>query len=100
MGRMRPERVGLLLSLAGFVSLSLGDAVVKSMAGLWPSTAIALLRYALGASVLAAMLVHLEGPRQLLHWPRPGLQLLRGLQFLPIWFHLPRDLGYQRPNRG
>ena len=79
MGRMRPERVGLLLSLAGFVSLSLGDAVVKSMAGLWPSTAIALLRYALGASVLAAMLVHLEGPRQLLHWPRPGLQLLRGV---------------------
>ena len=59
---MRHESAGLLLALAGFVSLSLGDAVVKSMAGLWPPTAIALVRYALGAGV-----------------PRPGLQILRGL---------------------
>jgi drug/metabolite transporter (DMT)-like permease len=67
------------LALAGFVLLSLGDAVVKSMAGLWPPTAIALLRYSLGAGGLVLMLLPREGPDVLFRPPRPGLQLARGL---------------------
>lgn len=76
---MRAESRGLLLALLGFVSLSLGDAVVKSMAGLWPPTAIALLRYCLGAAGLVLLLVHKEGPRAVFQPPRPGMQLVRGL---------------------
>jgi len=37
-------RSALLLAICGFVSLSFGDAVVKSMAGAWPGTAVAALR--------------------------------------------------------
>ncbi len=76
---MRAESRGLLLALAGFVMLSLGDAVIKSMAGLWPPTAIAALRYVLGASGLVVLLTLSEGPRQLFHPPRAAIQLLRGL---------------------
>lgn len=71
------ERSGLLLALAGFVLLSLGDAVVKSMAGQWAPTAIATLRYAIGASVLSALLLWRQG-RASFAMPRPGLQLMRG----------------------
>ncbi|WP_120716402.1 DMT family transporter [Tsuneonella amylolytica] len=71
------ERSGLLLALAGFALLSLGDAVVKSMAGQWAPSAIATLRYAIGASGLAALLYAREGRGGfVLH--RPGLQLVRG----------------------
>ena len=35
------ERAGLLWVLAGFCTLSIGDAIVKGMAGLWPPTAMA-----------------------------------------------------------
>lgn len=75
---MRQESAGLLLTMAGFVSLSLGDAVVKSMTGLWPPTAIATLRYVLAALVLAGLVLLREGPQSLLRPPRPGMQLLRG----------------------
>jgi uncharacterized membrane protein len=43
-------RAALLIALAGFCSLSLGDAVVKSMAGEWLAPAIAALRYGFGAA--------------------------------------------------
>jgi len=72
------ESGGLLIALCGFALLSLGDAVVKTMAGMWPGTAIALLRYALGAVGLWALLLAREGPAAL-RVPRPGTQLLRGL---------------------
>lgn len=72
------ESGGLLIALCGFALLSLGDAVVKTMAGMWPGTAIALLRYALGAVGLWAILLAREGPTAL-RVPRPGVQLLRGL---------------------
>ncbi|WP_427965599.1 DMT family transporter [Altererythrobacter sp.] len=71
------ERAGLLFTLAGFVLLSCGDAVVKSMAGQWAPTAIATLRYILGAAGLSAILLASQGPAGFL-MPRPGLQLLRG----------------------
>lgn len=70
---------GLLLTLVGFALLSLGDAVVKTMAGLWPPTAIATLRYLLAAGVLSALLVAREGWMPLIRPPHPAIQVLRGL---------------------
>jgi drug/metabolite transporter (DMT)-like permease len=57
--------------------LSLGDAVVKSMAGEWAPTAIATLRYAIAAVGLSALLWAREG-RAAFAVPRPALQLVRG----------------------
>lgn len=71
------ERTGLLLALCGFILLSLGDAVIKSMAGQWAPTATATLRYALGAIGLSAILLGSEGVGGFA-MPRWPLQLLRG----------------------
>jgi len=71
------EQSGLLLALAGFILLSLGDAVVKSMSADWAPTAIATLRHTLGAVGLSAMLLAREGSAAFA-MPRPGLQLMRG----------------------
>ncbi|MCB2089702.1 MAG: DMT family transporter [Sphingomonadaceae bacterium] len=71
------DRAGLLYTMAGFVLLSCGDAVIKSMAGQWAPTAIATLRYALGAAGLSAILLARQGPGAF-RMPRRGLQLLRG----------------------
>ncbi len=63
----------------GFATLSFGDAVVKTMTGLWPPTAIAALRYVLGASGLIVLL-----------WAREG----RGAFRVPKWpLHLARGAG-------
>jgi drug/metabolite transporter (DMT)-like permease len=52
---------GLLFALAGYMLLSMGDAIVKSMASLWPGTAIAALRYGFGALGLGGLLLVREG---------------------------------------
>jgi drug/metabolite transporter (DMT)-like permease len=71
-----PAVSGLLLALAGFALLSFGDAVVKTMAGAWPGTAIASLRYVFGALGLSGLLLWKEGraaftiPDAPLHWAR------------------------------
>jgi drug/metabolite transporter (DMT)-like permease len=52
---------GMAYALAGFSMLSVGDAVVKTMAGQWPGTGIAALRYSFAALGLAAILWRLEG---------------------------------------
>lgn len=70
-------RAALLLALAGFCSLSVGDALVKSMAGAWPAPAVSALRYAFGAAGLA-LYVALRFGRAGFVMPRPGLQLGRG----------------------
>ena len=70
-------RIGLLIALAGFVSLSLGDAIVKSMAGEWPATAVSALRYSFGAMGLAVVVGAMHG-RSGFRMPRPWLQLGRG----------------------
>ena len=71
------ERRGLGLAICGFALLSVGDAVVKSLAGDWSPVAAAALRFALGALALSVLLYHKEGvagfrPRDL------RLQLARG----------------------
>jgi drug/metabolite transporter (DMT)-like permease len=70
-------RAALLIALLGFFSLSIGDAVVKSMAGQWPAPAVAALRYSFGALGLAAI-VGLRMGRSGFVLPRPALQLGRG----------------------
>jgi len=70
-------RSALLLAICGFVSLSFGDAVVKSMAGAWPGTAVAALRYSIGAAGLALAVALVQG-RSGFAVPRPALQLGRG----------------------
>jgi drug/metabolite transporter (DMT)-like permease len=71
------DSTALLFALAGFAMLSIGDALVKSMAGMWPGLAIASLRYVIGTIGLATVLMTREGKGgfglPLLRW-----QLLRG----------------------
>lgn len=55
------ERSGLAFAVAGFATLSMGDAVVKTMAGDWPPFAVAALRFALGALGLSVLLLRSEG---------------------------------------
>ncbi len=71
------ERSGLLFALAGFAVLSGGDVVVKTMAGLWAPTAVASLRFAIGAIGLGALLLARHGPSGF-SVPHPKVQLLRG----------------------
>ncbi len=72
------DRSGLLFALAGFSILSLGDGVIKSMAGEWPATGVAALRYAIGAAGLAIILLIKEG-RAGFVFPHPVAQLMRGV---------------------
>lgn len=70
-------RSALILALCGFASLSVGDAVVKSMAGAWPGTAVSALRYSFGALGLVAIAAAVHG-REGFRVPRPRLQFGRG----------------------
>ena len=70
-------RSGLLYAVCGFALLSLGDAVIKSIAGAWPGTAVAALRYSIGALGLGTLLYLKEG-RQGFALPMPKVQILRG----------------------
>jgi drug/metabolite transporter (DMT)-like permease len=72
----RSPTPALLVALAGFTSLSIGDAVVKSMAGEWPGTAVSALRYAFGAAGLAIVVAAMHG-RAGFVLPRPALQFGR-----------------------
>ncbi len=67
-----------MFALCGFGLLSLGDAVIKSMAGEWPGTAVAALRFCLGAAGLGVILWVKEG-RSGFSVPLPRIQLLRGV---------------------
>lgn len=72
------ERKGILLALGGFSILSLGDAVIKTMAGEWSPLAVTALRFTLGAIALSAMLARSEGASGF-RPSHPWLQLVRGL---------------------
>lgn len=71
------ERSGLLWALAGFVLLSCGDAIVKTITGAWPPTGVAALRYSIGAIGLGVVLAVKEG-RAGFAFRRPAVQLMRG----------------------
>lgn len=72
------ERSGLAVAVAGFAVLSVGDAVVKSMAAEWPPYAVALLRFTFGAMGLSALLWRSEGA-QAFKPMNIKLQIARGL---------------------
>ncbi|MBF9149904.1 DMT family transporter [Novosphingobium sp. 1Y9A] len=71
------HRSGLLFALGGFALLSVGDVLVKSMAGAWPGTAIGALRYVFGAAGLGLILLIREGPKGFA-FPKLRWQVLRG----------------------
>lgn len=69
------ERAGLLYALAGFALLSVGDAVIKTMAGLWSPVAIAALRFCMASLGLGVILLAQEGAaafRLTLPWAQFG----------------------------
>jgi drug/metabolite transporter (DMT)-like permease len=72
------NRSGLLLGVAGYSLLTIGDAVVKSMAGDWPGTAVTALRFLIGALGLGLIILVREGQSGFAV-PRPRLQVARGL---------------------
>lgn len=76
---MTPRNVpaALAIALAGFATLSLGDATVKSMAGQWPGSGVSALRYSFGALGLA-LVVAIRHGRAGFVLPRPWLQAGRG----------------------
>ena len=86
------DRAGLLFALAGFCTLSIGDAIIKGMAGEWPAPAMATTRYVVGTMVLGVLMVR-QGGWRALTLPRNGLQWLRGVMisvsavsmFLAVW---------------
>ncbi len=71
------ERSGLMLAMTGFASLSVGDAVIKTMAGEWSPLAVGALRFTIGAVALSILLYHKEGA-QGFRPSHPWLQLGRG----------------------
>ncbi len=86
------DRAGLLYALAGFCTLSIGDAIIKGMAGAWPAPAMAATRYVAGTLLLTVLLLRYEGAAAL-RLPRDALQWLRGVaisisavgMFLAVW---------------
>lgn len=73
---------GLVFALAGYVLLSIGDAVVKTMTPHWPAPAIAALRYLLGTIGLGVILWVREGPAAF----RMGHYALHGGRALAVSF--------------
>jgi len=86
------DRAGLLYALAGFCTLSIGDAIIKGMAGEWPAPAMAATRYVAGTALLAVLLARSESvaalrlPRDPLHWVR-GVAISTSAvgMFLAVW---------------
>jgi drug/metabolite transporter (DMT)-like permease len=68
---------GFTFAMAGFALLTCGDAVIKSMAGLWPALAVGALRFAIAVPMLAMFISATSGPASL-RVRRPWLQLGRG----------------------
>ncbi len=71
------QKSGLAFALMGFALLTLGDSLIKSIAGAWPGTAVGALRYALGMIGLAGLLWLKEG-RAGFRCPLPAVQIGRG----------------------
>ncbi|MEL6877191.1 MAG: DMT family transporter [Pseudomonadota bacterium] len=72
------ERAGILYAVAGFATLSVGDAVIKSMADQWPAVAVAALRFSIGAIALSALLWRSEGAQAFVP-QKSWLQVARGV---------------------
>ncbi len=89
---MHHDRAGLLYVLAGFCTLSIGDAIVKGMAGAWPAPAMVFTRYVVGSLVLGILLASREGipavaiPRSKLQWLRgAAISISATGMFMAVW---------------
>lgn len=71
------ERHGVMLAILGYILLSIGDGVLKSVAGEWATTAIGALRYTIGAVLLGIAVFAFEG-RDGFRAKRPFVHLMRG----------------------
>lgn len=86
------NRSGLIYVLAGFCTLSIGDALVKGMAGEWPAPAMVATRYVVGTIGLSLLLWMKEG-RSSFRMPKARLQWVRGIaisfsaigMFMAVW---------------
>jgi drug/metabolite transporter (DMT)-like permease len=75
--KQQQTALGLAYALGGFALLSVGDAIVKTVAGAWPGTAIATLRYIIGAVGLCGLLWWREG-RGAFTFPDRAIHFARG----------------------
>jgi drug/metabolite transporter (DMT)-like permease len=86
---------GLLFALSGFAMLSVGDAVIKTMAGQWSPVAIAATRFTIAAIVLSAMLGQREGaaafrlPHRWIQVGRGAAVAISSLAFFTALFVMP-----------
>ena len=71
------ERRGIAFALVGFALLSIGDAIIKTMAGQASPIGVAALRFTIGAAGLSLLLLRSEGWRGFIP-RRPWLQVARG----------------------
>jgi drug/metabolite transporter (DMT)-like permease len=76
MAGQRGIGTSLLMALTGFTIMSVGDAIVKSMAGQWPAPAVSALRYSFGAVGLGVAVAIVHGKAGFVV-PRPWLQVGR-----------------------
>ena len=69
---------GFLIAAAGFAVLTCGDAILKSMVGLWPAPAVAALRFILAIPLLLIILTIKDGKAGFAI-TKPWVQVARGL---------------------
>ena len=69
--------LALPTALAGFGLLSVGDAIIKSVAGDWPGTALTTLRFAIGSVLMGLIVLGREGASAF-RVDRIGLHVARG----------------------
>jgi drug/metabolite transporter (DMT)-like permease len=88
-------RPALLLALAGFALLTVGDSVVKSINAAMPGTAVAITRYIIGAVLLGVLLWWREGragftlPRPWIHIGRAASVSIGSVCFFSALFLMP-----------
>lgn len=86
---------GISFALLAFCGFPVSDAIMKSMAGEWPASALVALRFCIGAIGLAVLLWKLEGPdgfrvkRPVLHAARGLMMALAALSFISAIFVMP-----------
>jgi len=86
---------GISFALLAFMGFPISDAIMKSMAGDWPASALVALRFTIGAIGLAVLLWKLEGiegfrvKRPLLHAARGLMMALAAVCFISAIFVMP-----------
>ncbi len=76
--KLPSHRSGILFGLTGYALLTVGDAVIKTMAGEWPGTGVTAIRFVIGA-VGIGVIIAMKYGRAGFAVPRPRLQVARGV---------------------